>query len=113
MVDSSVNRPVCKGMLEGVLCHIMSRPGITQQTLMEHFEAVLQPMAVLDLVQVNVNTPTYIGSHSYPYSDSEKRIYSCMQCCCQKTLVHSVVSHQLMDPSPLIMSLILPNSWLK
>lgn len=72
MVDSSVNRPVCKGMLEGVLCHIMSRPGITQQTLMEHFEAVLQPMAMLDLVQVNVNTPTYIGSHSYPYSDSEK-----------------------------------------
>lgn len=52
MVDSSVNGQVCKGMLEGVLCHIMSRPGITQQTLMEHFEPVLQPTALLDLVQV-------------------------------------------------------------
>lgn len=55
MVDSSLNRPVCKGMLEGVLCHIMSRPGITHQTLVEHYKTVLQPMALLDLVEVSAD----------------------------------------------------------
>lgn len=56
MVDSSLNRPVCKGMLEGVLCLIMSRPGITHQALVEHYKAVLQPMALLDLVEVNAGS---------------------------------------------------------
>ncbi|CAF88856.1 unnamed protein product, partial [Tetraodon nigroviridis] len=51
MVDGSLNRPVCKGMLEGVLCSIMSRPGVTHQALLEHFRAVLQPMALLDLLE--------------------------------------------------------------
>ncbi|XP_044044024.1 general transcription factor 3C polypeptide 1 [Siniperca chuatsi] len=51
MVDGGLNRQVCKGMLEAVLYHIMSRPGLTQQTLVEHYKDVLQPMAVLDLVQ--------------------------------------------------------------
>ncbi|KAM9363755.1 general transcription factor 3C polypeptide 1 [Symphorus nematophorus] len=51
MVDGTLNLPVCKGMLEALLYHIMSRPGITQQTLVEHYKDVLQPMAVLDLVQ--------------------------------------------------------------
>ncbi|KAK2918687.1 general transcription factor 3C polypeptide 1 [Channa argus] len=51
MVDGKLNRQVCKGMLEAVLYHIMSRPGLTQQTLVEHYKDVLQPMAVLDLVQ--------------------------------------------------------------
>lgn len=55
MVDGSVNRPVCKGMLEAVLYNIMSRPGLTQQTLVETYKDVLQPMALLDLVQVNTN----------------------------------------------------------
>lgn len=55
MVDGSVNRPVCKGMLEAVLYNIMSRPGLTQQTLLETYKDVLQPMALLDLVQVNTN----------------------------------------------------------
>ncbi|XP_040892530.1 general transcription factor 3C polypeptide 1 [Toxotes jaculatrix] len=51
MVDGKLNRQVCKGMLEAILYHIMFRPGLTQQTLMEHYKDVLQPMAVLDLVQ--------------------------------------------------------------
>lgn len=51
MVDGKLNRQVCKGMLEAVLYHIMSRPGLTQQTLLEHYKDVLQPMAVLELVQ--------------------------------------------------------------
>lgn len=57
MVDGSLNRPVCKGMLEGVLCSIMSRPGITHQTLLEHYKAVLQPMALLDLLEVKAQAP--------------------------------------------------------
>ncbi len=52
MVDGSLNRPVCKGMLEAMLYHIMYQPGLTQQTLVDHYKNVLQPMAVLDLVQV-------------------------------------------------------------
>lgn len=58
MVDGSLNRPVCKGMLEGVLCNIMSRPGITHQTLLEQYRAVLQPMALLDLVEVKAEAPS-------------------------------------------------------
>lgn len=58
MVDSNLNRPVCKGMLEGVLCHIMSRPGITHHTLMEHYKTVLQPMALLELVEVSAGSPS-------------------------------------------------------
>lgn len=59
MVDGSVNRPVCKGMLEAVLYNIMSRPGLTQRTLVETYKDVLQPMALLDLVQVNTNPLNY------------------------------------------------------
>ncbi|XP_040001751.1 general transcription factor 3C polypeptide 1 [Xiphias gladius] len=55
MVDGKLNRQVCKGMLEAILYHIMSRPGLTQQTLVEHYKDVLQPMAVLDLVQALID----------------------------------------------------------
>ncbi|CAN9510592.1 unnamed protein product [Ophioblennius macclurei] len=51
MVDGKLNRQVCKGMLEAVLYHIMSRPGVTQQALLEHYKDLLQPVAVMDLVQ--------------------------------------------------------------
>uniref|UniRef100_A0A3B4UME3 Ral transcription factor IIIC subunit 1 n=1 Tax=Seriola dumerili TaxID=41447 RepID=A0A3B4UME3_SERDU len=55
MVDGTLNRQVCKGMLEATLYHIMSRPGLTQQTLVEHYKDVLQPMAVLDLMQALID----------------------------------------------------------
>ncbi|XP_070683568.1 general transcription factor 3C polypeptide 1 [Pempheris klunzingeri] len=55
MVDGNLNRQVCKGMLEAVLYHIMSRPGLTQQALVEHYKDVLQPMVVLDLVQALID----------------------------------------------------------
>ncbi|XP_041790222.1 general transcription factor 3C polypeptide 1 [Chelmon rostratus] len=55
MVDGGLNRQVCKGMLEAVLYHIMYRPGLMQQTLVEHYKDVLQPMAVLDLVQALID----------------------------------------------------------
>uniref|UniRef100_A0A1A8EMJ4 General transcription factor IIIC, polypeptide 1, alpha 220kDa n=2 Tax=Nothobranchius korthausae TaxID=1143690 RepID=A0A1A8EMJ4_9TELE len=49
--DGKVNRPVCKGLLEAVLYHIMSLPGVTQQALLEHYKNALQPVVVLDLLQ--------------------------------------------------------------
>ncbi|XP_061626547.1 general transcription factor 3C polypeptide 1 isoform X1 [Phyllopteryx taeniolatus] len=51
LVDGTLNRQVCKGMLEGVLYHIMSRPGIPQWRLLSYYEGVLQPVVVLELVQ--------------------------------------------------------------
>ncbi|XP_061882578.1 general transcription factor 3C polypeptide 1-like isoform X1 [Entelurus aequoreus] len=51
LVDGTLNRQVCKGMLEGVLFHIMSCPGITEQTLVDYYQGVLQPMVLLELVQ--------------------------------------------------------------
>ncbi|XP_061576125.1 general transcription factor 3C polypeptide 1-like [Cololabis saira] len=51
LVDGKLNRQVCKGMLEAVLYHIMSRPGLTQQSLVEHYKDLLQPVAVLEIVQ--------------------------------------------------------------
>ncbi|XP_057700022.1 general transcription factor 3C polypeptide 1-like isoform X2 [Corythoichthys intestinalis] len=51
LVDGTLNRQVCKGMLEGLLYHIMSRPGIPEWRLLSHYEDVLQPVVVLDLVQ--------------------------------------------------------------
>ncbi|XP_024115457.1 general transcription factor 3C polypeptide 1 [Oryzias melastigma] len=54
LIDGSVNRSVCKGMLEGLLHHIMAQPGLTQQALLEHYRNVLQPVAALDLVQALV-----------------------------------------------------------
>uniref|UniRef100_A0A665SYB4 Uncharacterized protein n=1 Tax=Echeneis naucrates TaxID=173247 RepID=A0A665SYB4_ECHNA len=55
MVDGTLNRQVCKGMLEAILYHIMFRPGLTQQALVDHYKDVLQPMAVLDLIQALID----------------------------------------------------------
>ncbi|XP_070965407.1 general transcription factor 3C polypeptide 1 [Oncorhynchus clarkii lewisi] len=54
IVDGSLNRPVCKGMLDAVLYHVMTRPGLPEHVLMEHYRGVLQPVVVLDLVQALV-----------------------------------------------------------
>ncbi|XP_036395311.1 general transcription factor 3C polypeptide 1-like isoform X1 [Megalops cyprinoides] len=51
IVDGGLNRPVCKGMLESLLYHIMSKPGITEPLLVEHYKGVLQPVVVLDLLK--------------------------------------------------------------
>lgn len=52
IVDGHLNTPVCKGMMEAVLYHIMSRPGIPESCLLQHYQGVLQPIAVLELLQV-------------------------------------------------------------
>lgn len=52
VVDGSLNRPVCKGMLESLLLHIMSSPALLESQLLQHYSQVLQPVVVLDLLQV-------------------------------------------------------------
>ncbi|KAM4697792.1 general transcription factor 3C polypeptide 1 [Rhinophrynus dorsalis] len=52
IVDGSLNKPVCKGMLEAVLYHIMTKPGITETDLLQHYAGVLQPVVIKELVQV-------------------------------------------------------------
>lgn len=51
-VDGHLNMPVCKGMLEAVLYHIMSRPGVPESCLLQYYQGVLQPVAVLELLRV-------------------------------------------------------------
>ncbi|XP_051982502.1 general transcription factor 3C polypeptide 1-like isoform X3 [Xyrauchen texanus] len=52
VVDGSLNGPVCKGMLESLLLHIMTSPAICEAVLLQHYNEVLQPVVVLDLLQV-------------------------------------------------------------
>ncbi|XP_073503906.1 general transcription factor 3C polypeptide 1 [Phyllobates terribilis] len=52
IVDGSLNKPVCKGMMEAVLYQVMTKPGITQQSLIQHYNDVLQPVIILELLQV-------------------------------------------------------------
>lgn len=54
IVDGHLNMPVCKGMMEAVLYHIMTRPGIPESCLLRHYRGVLQPIAVLELLQVRL-----------------------------------------------------------
>ncbi|KFW77633.1 General transcription factor 3C polypeptide 1, partial [Phalacrocorax carbo] len=51
IVDGNLNKPVCKGMMEAVLYHIMTKPGITESMLLQHYMGVLQPVAVLEILQ--------------------------------------------------------------
>ncbi|XP_053898446.1 general transcription factor 3C polypeptide 1 isoform X1 [Malaclemys terrapin pileata] len=51
IVDGNLNKPVCKGMMEAVLYHIMTKPGITENTLLQHYVGVLQPVSVLEILQ--------------------------------------------------------------
>uniref|UniRef100_A0A8C9DDC2 Ral transcription factor IIIC subunit 1 n=1 Tax=Prolemur simus TaxID=1328070 RepID=A0A8C9DDC2_PROSS len=51
VVDGHLNMPVCKGMMEAMLYHIMTRPGVPESCLLRHYQGVLQPVAVLELLQ--------------------------------------------------------------
>ncbi|OXB54906.1 hypothetical protein ASZ78_011268 [Callipepla squamata] len=51
IVDGTLNKPVCKGMMEAVLYHIMTKPGVTEGTLLQHYAGTLQPVAVLEILQ--------------------------------------------------------------
>ena len=50
-MDGRLNTPVCKGMMEAVLYQVMTRPGIPESWLLQHYPGVLQPLAVLELLQ--------------------------------------------------------------
>ncbi|XP_060755326.1 general transcription factor 3C polypeptide 1 [Neoarius graeffei] len=52
VVDGSLNRPVCKGMLEALLLHIMTHPGVPEPALLQHYSGVLQPVVIMDLLKV-------------------------------------------------------------
>lgn len=52
IVDGHLNTPVCKGMMEAVLYHVMARPGVPESCLLQHYQGVLQPVVVLELLQV-------------------------------------------------------------
>lgn len=51
IVDGSLNRPVCKGMMEALLFHVMTKPGITEHCLLQHYDGVLQPAVVLEILK--------------------------------------------------------------
>ncbi|TRY86133.1 hypothetical protein DNTS_030204, partial [Danionella cerebrum] len=52
VADGSLNAPVCKGMMEALLLHIMSSPALNESALLQHYRHTLQPTAVLDLLRV-------------------------------------------------------------
>lgn len=52
--EGTVNRPVLKMMLEGVLMFIMNQPGVTLKTLYDKYSPILQPVAALELVDVRL-----------------------------------------------------------
>lgn len=60
-VDGDLNTPVCKGMMEAMLYHVMSKPGISESSLLQHYQGVLQPVAVLELLQVRGLQTRYWG----------------------------------------------------
>lgn len=41
-------------MMEAVLYHVMTKPGIMENSLIQHYKGVLQPVAVLEILQVTV-----------------------------------------------------------
>ncbi|XP_077574944.1 general transcription factor IIIC subunit 1 [Stigmatopora nigra] len=88
LVDGTLNRQVCKGMLEGVLQHIMSRPGVPQWKLLSHYNDVLHPVVILELVQslivlgcvtkktmVKRAKPTLFGSPALPEQTDRDCVY--------------------------------------
>lgn len=67
-MDGRLNMPVCKGMMEAVLYHIMSRPGVPESCLLQYYQGVLQPVAVLELLRVGpkASQPTVVASQVSP-----------------------------------------------
>uniref|UniRef100_A0A8C4RB76 General transcription factor 3C polypeptide 1 n=1 Tax=Eptatretus burgeri TaxID=7764 RepID=A0A8C4RB76_EPTBU len=52
IVDGTLNLPVCKGLLEALMYHIMTRPGITRRELQNHYHLVLHPFILLEILKV-------------------------------------------------------------
>uniref|UniRef100_A0A8C4W7S0 Ral transcription factor IIIC subunit 1 n=1 Tax=Gopherus evgoodei TaxID=1825980 RepID=A0A8C4W7S0_9SAUR len=78
IVDGTLNKPVCKGMMEAVLYHIMTKPGIMENTLLQHYVGVLQPVSVLEILQLFgcirrfcMQKPSAISLFSRPVPEEE------------------------------------------
>ncbi|XP_006270583.1 general transcription factor 3C polypeptide 1 isoform X3 [Alligator mississippiensis] len=81
IVDGNLNKPVCKGMMEAVLYHVMTKPGIMENSLIQHYKGVLQPVAVLEILQglevlgcirrFFVKKPSAVSLFSYPAPGEE------------------------------------------
>ncbi|XP_064632397.1 general transcription factor 3C polypeptide 1-like isoform X2 [Lineus longissimus] len=50
--EGYVNRPTLKMMLEAVLMYIMNNPGIMMKGLVKKFNPILQPMGILELLEM-------------------------------------------------------------
>lgn len=74
-MDGKLNKPVCKGMMEAVLYHVMTKPGVTQAGLLQHYCGVLQPVAVLEILQVlgGSGTPSQQGQHCQAQGNGGKQ----------------------------------------
>lgn len=66
IVDGRLNTPVVKGMMEAVLYHIMTRPGVPESCLLQHYRGVLQPLAVLELLQVSLSAGSVLAGSPFP-----------------------------------------------
>ena len=52
--DGEVNKTALCSMMESVLMYLMSKPGATFAALVSKYKAVLQPVVVLDILEVGV-----------------------------------------------------------
>ena len=52
--EGTVNRPVLKMMLLGVLMHVMTVPGVTLEELCDKYNPILQPVTLADILEVRV-----------------------------------------------------------
>lgn len=51
--------------MEAVLYHIMSRPGVPESCLLQYYQGVLQPVAVLELLRVRPRpSPAMVGGYT-------------------------------------------------
>lgn len=52
--EGTVNRPVLKMMMTGVLMHVMTVPGVTLEDLSEKYNPILQPVTLMDILEVAI-----------------------------------------------------------
>ncbi|XP_063790294.1 general transcription factor 3C polypeptide 1 isoform X2 [Pseudophryne corroboree] len=91
IVNGSLNKPVCKGMLEAVLYQIMTKPGITEKILIQHYNDVLQPVIILELLQVLEQ----LGCIKKCYIEKPAKVTLFSQCRIPQMIKHSKLSEDL------------------
>ena len=51
-----MNRPTLKMMLEAVMMFIMTKPGVTRVDLIHKYNPLLQPVPLMELIEVGLLT---------------------------------------------------------